>query len=312
MAQPTWITAKSGSDTVLSTDWNNVMQQFANREDTYGTTGAWTLTAASTVDLGGTEALKGVYGIITGNTGITSFGNCLVVGTRKVLYFTGTPLITHGTSLKLPGAVNCQVVAGDVITFVAENAYTGSTATVWRCVGIVGQTSRAPATTYAYLNLSAQSVLVPITLPASVDQYETALLNNYVYNSFTNNSAATESMQWITEFPADWVYGTAISVYAIWTALAGTAAQTVKWDISGKLFTDGSDINTALAAVGSQISDDYQAAGLLHISAAATGVLSAVGTGGTTAIFKVTRGDGSLTGAARLLALRIKYQRTLA
>ncbi len=84
------------------------------------------IAAAGTTDIG---ASTGVIVGITGNTTITSFGT-VELGVIRVLKFTGTPLLTYNaTSLKLPGAANYQVVAGDVFWFESEGS--GN----WKCVG---------------------------------------------------------------------------------------------------------------------------------------------------------------------------------
>lgn len=66
--------------------------------------------AASTVNLG-----EGGLFVITGNTGINAIAFSTPRNGREAdLLFMGTPLVTHGASLVLPGAVNRQIVAGDI------------------------------------------------------------------------------------------------------------------------------------------------------------------------------------------------------
>jgi hypothetical protein len=84
------------------------------------------MVAAATTDIG---AATGYELTITGNTPITSFGTA-PAGRFRMLKFAGTPLLTYNaTSLKLPGAANYQVVAGDTFMFVSEGS--GN----WKCVG---------------------------------------------------------------------------------------------------------------------------------------------------------------------------------
>lgn len=84
------------------------------------------IAAAATTDIG---AASGYELTITGNTTITSFGTA-AAGIIRILKFSGTPLLTYNaTSLKLPGAANYQVVAGDTFTFISEGS--GN----WKCVG---------------------------------------------------------------------------------------------------------------------------------------------------------------------------------
>ena len=75
-----------------------------------------TLVAATTTDIG-SEAAPLVT--VSGNTGITSFGN--QPNRFRIVRFTGTPTITHnGTTLILPGAVNLSVLANSVHVFASD------------------------------------------------------------------------------------------------------------------------------------------------------------------------------------------------
>jgi hypothetical protein len=56
---------------------------------------------------------------ITGSTGISTLSTTgVTAGTRLTLWFTGTPLLTHGANFFLQGQANYQVVANDLIEFV--------------------------------------------------------------------------------------------------------------------------------------------------------------------------------------------------
>jgi len=76
------------------------------------------------------EADRGGYYKITGNTQINTLWSGETTGMQVTFYFTGTPLIQHSSSLLLPGSVDYQVVAGDVIVFRAEAT------NVWRVTSI--------------------------------------------------------------------------------------------------------------------------------------------------------------------------------
>lgn len=74
-------------------------------------------------------AATGLTVTITGSTTITAFGTA-AAGVIRLLKFSGAPLLTYNaTSLKLPGATNYQVVAGDVFIFESEGS--GN----WKCIG---------------------------------------------------------------------------------------------------------------------------------------------------------------------------------
>lgn len=75
-----------------------------------------TLVATTTTDIG-SEAAPIVT--VSGNTGITSFGN--QPNRFRIVRFTGTPTITHnGTTLVLPGATNLAVTANSVHVFASD------------------------------------------------------------------------------------------------------------------------------------------------------------------------------------------------
>lgn len=81
------------------------------------------IAAASTLNLGSST---GYLVDVTGNTNITAI--TLANGLFRVVRFTGTPTITNGASLVLPGAGNITAVAGDMAIFV------GYAAGIVRCV----------------------------------------------------------------------------------------------------------------------------------------------------------------------------------
>lgn len=93
-----------------------------NTWDTLGIHGA-DVAAASTLNI---DTTSGWILDITGNTNITAI--TLSNGHYRVCRFTGTPTITNGASLVLPGAANITAVAGDMAIFV------GYAAGVVRCV----------------------------------------------------------------------------------------------------------------------------------------------------------------------------------
>ena len=93
-------------------------------------TGDITFTAASTINAEGANitaaatteiwTTDGDTAHIAGSTGISSFGTAAQAGMRKFLIFDGAPLLTHGSNLNLPGSVDYQVVAGDMVEVYAD------------------------------------------------------------------------------------------------------------------------------------------------------------------------------------------------
>jgi len=75
------------------------------------------ITAAATTEIWTTD---GDTCHITGNTGITSFGTAAQAGMRKLLIMDGTPLLTHAANLNLPGSVDYQCAAGDILDVYAD------------------------------------------------------------------------------------------------------------------------------------------------------------------------------------------------
>lgn len=89
--------------------------------------GSWTtLASAATVNLGGQNSRNIV---ISGSVAITSFGTSGPAdNVPYLLRFTGTPLLTAGANLILPGGANITAAAGDVMMVVHD------TTSVWRVV----------------------------------------------------------------------------------------------------------------------------------------------------------------------------------
>ena len=162
-----------------------------------------------------------------------------------------------------------------------------------------------------HLTLMAGSAMITTTLPGHMNQWETTTnKNNFIYLNFSDGG--TETAQWIVDFPADWNSTANVWFAPIWTAQDGSG--TIKFDISGKLFTNDDALDTALSAIGSS-TDTLIATGDLHIAPDTTGAaISAVSSGGNTAIIKAARDSASdtLSGTGQLIGLRIKYIRTLA
>jgi hypothetical protein len=174
--------------------------------------------------------------------------------------------------------------------------------------------TKAPATIYGYVTLMTGSAMVPTTNPAVVDQMESTTNKiNYVYGNFTDGGS--ETLLWMTDMPGDWNMTDAtngkVTFNSIWTGASGSG--TVEWDYAGKLFPDDAAIDTATTAVGTS-TDTLTTAEDLQISPDSTAaVITSVGTGGRTAVIKVTRNSGAdtLSGTAKLIGVRIKYIRTL-
>lgn len=83
--------------------------------------------SAATVDIG---AVNSRNILITGSVTITSFGNTGAEGRRRLLRFSGAPILTHNAAtLILPGGANITAAAGDTAEVVKEAG-----ASAWRVV----------------------------------------------------------------------------------------------------------------------------------------------------------------------------------
>lgn len=122
------------------------------------------LTAASTV----TPGTDGNFFTVTGNTTITALA-ALQAGTRVLLRFTGTPVLTHnGTSLILQGGTNLQVIAGDLIEFLCYDGtnWAQVTAVMSTTNRIVGANVRVLGQLRLDVDAGAR-----IVLPVGTDKY---------------------------------------------------------------------------------------------------------------------------------------------
>lgn len=89
------------------------------------------ITAAATISVG-----EGGYFTVTGNTGISDIDFATdKAGRGAWLRFTGTPLLTHSSTLPLPNSANYQVVAGDMMYVVSEGSDTVRVLSIMRVTG---------------------------------------------------------------------------------------------------------------------------------------------------------------------------------
>lgn len=94
------------------------------------------IAAAATINIGVTGSMFH----ITGSTGPITAISSRPAGHDVTFVFDAAPVMNHGASLLLPGAVNHQLVAGDVMRLKSEGS------NVWRCVDINGAAGSKPVT----------------------------------------------------------------------------------------------------------------------------------------------------------------------
>lgn len=118
-----------------------------------------------------------------------------------------------------------------------------------------------------------------------------------------------EYAQFSIAFPKQWNEGT-VTFEALWTATAGTAAQTVRWTLAGAIYRDDSSLNIAMGTA--QNSDDALiVANDLHISAES----SAITIGNTPSatpglvVFQISRdvANDNLAADARLIGIKLYF-----
>jgi hypothetical protein len=123
--------------------------------------------------------------------------------------------------------------------------------------------------------------------------------------------AADEFAQFMVPMPKSWNEGT-VTAQFIWTAAAGTAAQTVTWGIQAVAISNDDALDAAFGTA-QLVSDALLAVNDQHTSA----FTSAITIGGTPAegdlvIFQVYRDadhatDDTLTGDAKLIGVRLNF-----
>jgi hypothetical protein len=89
------------------------------------------LASAATTDIG---VIASNFANVTGTATITSLGP-VVNGATRVLYFSGTPILTNNASIVLPGGANIQTVSGDVAIFKGDSP--------WRCISYTRASGQA-------------------------------------------------------------------------------------------------------------------------------------------------------------------------
>lgn len=104
----------------LTLNVNPTLKDDGTGKLTTGLTTEAAITAAATSDLG---TLASNIGVLNGTTTVSSFGNSASTANPfYVLRVTGTPLLTTGANLILPGAANYQCAAGDLLFCKFEGA----------------------------------------------------------------------------------------------------------------------------------------------------------------------------------------------
>jgi hypothetical protein len=134
-----------------------------------------------------------------------------------------------------------------------------------------------------------------------------AAANFVEYGSLDFGAGADSYAQWNLVMPANYDGGTIYAQF-LWTAISGTAAQTVWWFIQGRAYGDNEAISGAFGTAVSGV-DAYQTSGAVHISpATAAMTLAGTPTGGEYVVLRVYRDvDDTLAANAKLLGVKIRY-----
>jgi hypothetical protein len=179
--------------------------------------------------------------------------------------------------------------------------------------------SVAPIQQYDYHFIAAGAMLAPKTnYPSTFAQGETTSnLVNFMYAQFTQAGEGTVNMQATLPLPSDVSPTDAslglVSFLFVWKPVAGS--NNVKWAAYGKLFPDGTALDTAFALIGS-IEDTVIGVGDVQYTDWTTAALiTSAGTGGLYAPVKFMRiapSGTDCTGDAQLLGVWVRYIRTKA
>lgn len=123
------------------------------------------------------------------------------------------------------------------------------------------------------------------------------------------DQTTSEFAQWTHWMPADWDAGT-ITFKAVWSAAAGTAAQTVEWNLQGRAYADDDAIDQAWGTAV-EVSDALIATNDMHYTAESAAVTLAGGpVAGELVQFRVFRDIAdTLAADARLFGIRILYNK---
>jgi hypothetical protein len=180
------------------------------------------------------------------------------------------------------------------------------------------QDSLAPIQQYDYHFIAAGAMLAPKTNYPTFAQDETSTNKvNFAYAQFTQAGEGTLNMQATLPLPSDVSPADAslglVSFLFVWKPVAGS--NNVKWAAYGKLFPDGTALDTALALIGS-IEDTVIAIGDVQYTDWTTAALiTSAGTGGLFApvrFMRIAPSGTDCTEDAQLLGVWVRYIRTKA
>lgn len=173
---------------------------------------------------------------VTGNTTITAI--TLADGAEVVVRFTGTPLLTNGASLVLPGGANIQAAAGDFAVF------RGYASSVVRCTGYVKASGAAVSSSIGkhMIPIPAANWMPRTTTGcAALAQAETAT-NRVNYKHLGFDGTAIEYAQFAMPMPSSWNEGT---LSARFIGIAASGSGDVIMGIQAQALSDNDTVDTA-------------------------------------------------------------------
>lgn len=229
---------------------------------------------------GGIMALVGSTGLLTNRGGYAVGVNTVIDSTRNVLGVSG-----YFTAM----SAGSGVLGNDLWLATGKNIKVNG-ANPFRTIVLTAGGGRPTATS----GCSAYSANV-------------AAANFVEYGSLDFGAGADSYAQWQLVMPDNYDGGTIYAKF-YWTAVSGTATQTVWWFVQGRAYGDNEAISGAFGTAVSGV-DAYQTSGAVHISAE-TAAMTLEGTplGGEYAILRVYRDvDDTLAANAKLLAVKLRY-----
>jgi len=292
-----------------------------------------TFTGTVTVPVGLTGVLRADTGVVSVDTDVTDIvAAASATAQGKVELATDAEAVTGSDTaravtpanltarLAAPGAIGGTTAAAITGTTITANtsaapdaddgATLGTSSLGWSDLYLAtgGNVLVNNANAKRTMVLTAAGAKGCTTSPAAGPTQVEAATNDVNYWVMDFDAASDEFCFWNVVMPDNWDASTVTAKF-YWTNAGGGATETVSWDIAARAFADDAAIDQAFGTAVN-VDDTWIAQGDVHISAE-SGAITVGGSpaGGQYVVFRVMRdvSDDTLTGDARLLAVRIKY-----